>query len=154
MYYNLLLFHSWFRWLVLCSLIYMIIRSYIGWKGNKTFTTSDNFLRHSTATIAHIQLTIGLFLYFISPNVKYFLHHFKVAVHEKEPRFFGMEHSFMMVLAVILITIGSAKAKRKETDLEKFKTIAIWFGIALLVILSSLPWPWSPFSAHRPYFRF
>ncbi len=153
MYFPLLVFHSYFRWLVLFSLLYMIVRSYQGWLGNKSFTKTDNFLRHTTATIAHVQLLVGLTLYFISPMVDYFLKNFKVAVHEKAARFFGMEHSLMMLIAVVLITIGSVKAKRKTTDREKFKTLAIWFTIALLIILSSLPWPGSPFSANRPLFR-
>jgi hypothetical protein len=64
-----------------------------------------------------------------------------------------MEHSLMMLIAVITITIGSASAKRKTTDNEKFKTITLWFSIALLIILSSIPWPFVPFGANRPFFR-
>jgi cytochrome b561 len=63
-----------------------------------------------------------------------------------------MEHSLMMVIAIIVITIGSAKAKRKLTDREKFKTMALWFSAGLLIILSSVPWAFSPLIS-RPYFR-
>jgi hypothetical protein len=52
----------------------------------------------------------------------------------------------------VLITIGSAKAKRKDDNKAKFKTMAIWFTIALLVILSSVPWSFSPLVS-RPNFR-
>jgi len=58
----------------------------------------------------------------------------------------------MMITAIVIISIGSAKAKRKHTDNEKFKTIAIWFTIGLLIILASVPWAFLPF-ASRPYFR-
>jgi hypothetical protein len=58
----------------------------------------------------------------------------------------------VMLTAIILITIGSAKAKRKTTDQEKFKTMAIWLTIALLLILSSIPWSFSPLIS-RPMFR-
>ncbi|MDD2950909.1 MAG: hypothetical protein PHU29_08990, partial [Sulfuricurvum sp.] len=61
-------------------------------------------------------------------------------------------HSFTMLIAILLITVGSALAKRKTSDREKFKTIAIWFTIALLLILAAIPWEFSPLVS-RPYFR-
>lgn len=152
MYPTLLALHSLVRWLVLASLIFAVIRGYKGWTGKKKFTPLDNSIRHWTATFAHIQLLLGLWLYFISPLVEYFVHNFKRAVHQRDTRFFGMEHSLMMLIAIIIITIGSAKAKRKQTDDEKFKTIVIWFGIGLFIILTSIPWAFSPLTS-RPYFR-
>jgi hypothetical protein len=152
MYLILLATHSLIRWFVLTSLLFAIYRAYRGWLLKKQFSRFDNSVRHITATIAHVQLILGLWLYFISPIVAYFLYNFKDAVHERQIRFFGMEHVTMMLTGIILITIGSVKAKRKSTDLEKFKTMAIWFTIALLVILSSIPWSFSPLVS-RPLFR-
>ncbi len=152
MYITLLALHSLTRWLVLVSLLYAIINSYRGWLFNKTWLKSDDIIRHTTATIAHIQLLLGIGLYFVSPIVNYFLHNFGTAVHERVIRFFGMEHITMMLVAITLITIGSVKAKRKTTDRDKFKTMAIWFTIALLIILSSIPWSFSPLIS-RPNFR-
>ncbi|HLT07577.1 MAG TPA: hypothetical protein VK014_08630 [Cyclobacteriaceae bacterium] len=152
MYPILLATHSLVRWLVLASLLFAIIRNYQGWRSKGNFTAVDNSVRHWTATIIHIQFLLGVGLYFISPIVDYFLHHFPDAIHQREIRFFGMEHSAMMLLAVAVISIGSAKAKRKTTDVEKFKIIAIWYAVGLLIILSSVPWPFSPFTS-RPYFR-
>jgi hypothetical protein len=152
MYSLLLTLHSVFRWLVLISLVLAIYRAYKGWRNKEPFTGSDNTLRIATVTIAHIQLLLGLSLYSISPVVRYFLHYFKQAVHEREIRFFGMEHITMMVIAIVLITIGSVKAKRQATDQQRFKTMAVWFTIALIVIFASIPWQFSPFT-RRPYFR-
>jgi len=152
MYLLVLATHSLIRWFVLVSLVFAIFRAYRGWLLNKPFLKFDNSVRHITATIAHVQLIIGLWLYFISPIVAYFLYNFSTAVHNRQVRFFGMEHVTMMLTGIILITIGSAKAKRKTTDKEKFKTMAIWFTIALLVILSSVPWSFSPLVS-RPLFR-
>jgi len=152
MYPVLLASHSLVRWLVLISLFITIVRAYQGWITHQAFTRFDHLLRHWTATFVHIQLVLGLGLYLISPYVDYFLHHFPGAIHEREPRFFGMEHSLMMTISVILITIGSIKAKRKATSREKFKTLSIWFSIALIIIFLSIPWAFSPFT-HRPYFR-
>lgn len=152
MYLILLALHSLVRWVVLTSLLYAIYRAYKGWRLNKSFSKLDNTVRHITATIAHIQFTIGVCLYFISPITAYFLHYFRDAVHQREIRFFGMEHITMMLTAIIVITIGSAKTKRKSTDQEKFKTMATWFTIGLLIILTSIPWPFSPLTS-RPFFR-
>lgn len=152
MYAFILALHSLIRWFVLAGLVFALYRAYTGWLGNKPFSKFDNRVRVITATIAHVQLTVGLWLYFISPVVNYFLHHFKEAVHNRQIRFFGMEHITMMLIGITLITIASAKAKRKTTDQEKFKTMAIWLTVALLVILSSIPWSFSPLTS-RPLFR-
>ncbi|MCD6066151.1 MAG: hypothetical protein K0S33_977 [Bacteroidetes bacterium] len=154
MYTSLLSIHSIFRWLVLLSLVYALYRAYRGWLGNKVFSKHDNSVRHWTATIAQVQMVLGIWLYFISPIIQYFLHNYKDAVHQREVRFFGMEHSLMMLIAVVLITIASMAAKRKTTDKAKFKTMAIWLTLALIVILIMIPWPFSSFTANRPYLRF
>lgn len=148
----LLALHSLIRWLVLTSLIFSLYRAYSGWIRNKPFLKFDKILSYSTIAIALSQLVVGLSLYFMSPIVDYFIHHFKGAVHQRDLRFFGMEHSSTMLLAVILIIIGSVKAKGKTGDQKKFKTIAVWFTIVLIIILLSIPWPFSPFTS-RPDFR-
>jgi predicted membrane channel-forming protein YqfA (hemolysin III family) len=152
MYAFLLTLHSLVRWLVLISLLVAIVRAYQGWLNNQPFTKRDNNIRTMAVTTAHIQLVLGICLYAISPVVRYFLNYFKEAVHQREIRFFGMEHVTMMVIAIVLLTIGSAKAKRKKTDNQKFRTMAIWFTIALVIIFLSIPWHFSPFTS-RPYFR-
>lgn len=152
MYPFLLALHSFVRWLVLLSLLTGIVRGYIGWLGKKHFSKADNRLRFVTATIAHVQLLLGLWLYIISPITNYFLQNFHTAVHERQIRFFGMEHSVVMLLAVIVITVGAAKVRRKIEDQAKFKIMAIWFTIALLMILSSIPWSFSPLVS-RPLLR-
>ena len=58
----------------------------------------------------------------------------------------------LALIAVIIITIGSMLAKRKINDRDKFKTMAIWYSIGLLVILANIPWPFSPLVS-RPWFR-
>jgi hypothetical protein len=95
---------------------------------------------------------IGLWLYLISPLVGYFLDNFKSAVHERDLRFFGMEHITMMLVAVVVVSIGSSTAKRKQTDEGKFKTMTIWYTAGLIIIFLSIPWNFSPFTS-RPYFR-
>lgn len=152
-YGTFLLLHSWLRWLVVISLLYTTGRAVQGWVSGRSFNKLDNSLRHNTATIAHLQLAIGYVLYFISPIVQYFRHHFKEAMQQPELVFFGLIHIILMTIAVVFITLGSSLAKRKESDRDKFQTIAIWFVLAIVLIFIAIPWPFSPL-ANRAYLRF
>jgi hypothetical protein len=152
MYNLILLLHSLVRWLVLISLLVAIFRSYQGWLGRKAYSKFDERLRVATVTILHIQFMLGVWLYAVSPITTWFIHHFNEGVRLREIRFFGMEHVTMMFIAVAVITVGSSKAKRQTIAHEKFRTQAIWLTVGLLVILSSIPWAFSPL-VHRPWVR-
>jgi hypothetical protein len=69
-----------------------------------------------------------------------------------EHLFFRLVHISLMVIAVVIITIGSASARRMGKDKLKYKTMLLWFSIALLIILTAIPWPFSPL-VQRPFFR-
>lgn len=152
MYPYLLFFHSLFRWLVLMSLLYALFCGVRGWFGQRTFSKTDDAVRHITATISHIQLTIGYVLYFNSPIIAYFRANYQEAVKQFDFRFFGMIHIILMTIAIFVITIGSSLAKREQTDAAKFKTMTLFFGIALVIIFMAIPWPFSPL-ANRPLLR-
>lgn len=152
MYTSLLFLHSLMRWFVLASLLYTLYRGLRGWQRNIPFDRWDNTLRHSTATIAHVQLMIGYTLYFNSPVIQYFRDHANETGLPYEFRFFGLIHILLMTVAVVLITIGSAMAKRQQADRGKFKTMTLWFLLGLIVILLAVPWPFSPL-ANRSYIR-
>ncbi len=109
-------------------------------------------MRHWTATIAHVQLVLGIILYSQSPVISYFWKNFNTAKESFELLFFGLIHIVLMLFSIVLITIGSSAAKRKTSDRYKFKTMFTWYSIALAVIFIAVPWPFSPF-ANRPYFR-
>lgn len=151
--YNFLLpLHSLMRWLVLASLVYAIYISIMGYTKRWHFMKSHNSVRHWTATIAHLQLILGILLYTKSIIVKAFFSGLVDSSNRLESVFFGIIHISFMITAIILITIGSAKAKRKTESTEKFKTMLVWYAIALLIILLAIPWPFSPL-ANRPYIR-
>lgn len=152
MYSTLLVLHSLIRWLVLAFLLYAIYRAFVGLANDRTFSKSDNAFRHWTATVAHIQLMIGIILYTQSPLVKYFWKVKESSFQNVELTFYGLIHIILMLTAIVVITIGSAKAKRQQTDKKKFKTIIVWFTIGLILIFVAIPWPFSPLSG-RPYFR-
>lgn len=152
MYIYLLSVHSALRWLVVIGIIYTLYRAYSGLLSTRNYSKNDNNARKYTVIFAHIQLVFGLLLYFFGPLTQYFMSNFSTAVKVKEIRFYGMEHSIVMILAIALLTIGSALSKKKSEDRSKFKTLAIWFTIAIILILLFTPWPISMFS-ERPLFR-
>ncbi|UPQ76086.1 hypothetical protein [Chryseobacterium nepalense] len=152
MYQTLTFLHSLFRWLVLLSLVYSIFKACKGYFLNLEFSKIVDSLRHWTATVVHVQLVLGIILYSKSPTVKYFWKNFNEAKASFDILFFGLIHIALMLFSIVLITIGSALAKRKSTDKEKFAIMLIYFSIALIIILLAIPWPFSPL-AQRPYIR-
>ena len=148
----LLIAHSYLRWLVLISLLLSISRAWRGRSFNSAFSKRDDALRHWTATIAHIQLVIGMLVYLQSPLVKHFMKNFEASRENLELLFYGLIHGLLMIIAIVVLSMGSAFAKRKATDREKFQTMLIWYSLALIIILIAIPWPFSPL-ANRPLFR-
>ena len=136
--------HSGIRWIVLGLLIYVVINTYLSWKNGRAYTEKDRKLGLFTLISSHLQLVTGLILYFISPKVG----SFSAAV-MKEPvaRFFTVEHSLMMILGILLITLGYSKAKRLADGTQKFKTTFIYYAIGLVLILSRIPWPFQQYGA-------
>jgi hypothetical protein len=152
MYQTLTFYHSIVRWLLLAGLAYSIFRALKGFISRSAFSKIDNATRHWTATIAHVQLIIGILLYSRSPIIHYFWKNTREAIQTLDTVFFGLIHILLMLTAIVLITIGSSLAKRKKDDRDKFRTMLTWYGIALFIIVIAVPWPFSPF-VQRPYLR-
>lgn len=136
MYNALLHIHSGFRWIVLILLIAAIFNA-ITSKKKGVYLKKDKMLNLFAMIFLHTQLLGGLILYFISPKVMFSEGWMKNAL----LRFFGMEHVLMMVIAVVLVTIGRKKAEKAEAPIVKHQKIVVWYTIALLIILASIPWP-------------
>jgi vacuolar-type H+-ATPase subunit I/STV1 len=153
MYPIVLTLHSAFRWLVLFSLAYALYRAYAGWLYPKPFAQGDHNARLWAVTLSHLQLVIGFCLYFISPIVKYYWSGSPGATDNPQFSFFAIIHMTFMTISVVILTIGSALSKRATTDQEKFSKMAIYFSVALGIILLIIPWAFSPYVS-RPLFRF
>lgn len=147
-----LAFHNGLRWFVLGSLLAALLSAYSGWISNRPYRPADQTIRVVATSISHTQLLLGFYLYAISPIIKYYWS-FKPSFRESpEFPFFSLIHISLMFTSVVLMTIGSSKAKRQTAAQDKFKTTAIYFSVGLLLILLAIPWPFSPLAA-RPWFR-
>lgn len=136
MYYFLQKFHSGWAYLALLMLTIAVIVSAAGFFSKKTFTATHRKIALFALITIHIQLVIGMFLYFTSPVGFALLGEMKDA----SIRLTSLEHPVTNILAIILITIGWSKHKKQLFDTSKFKMIAIFYGLGLILILSKLPW--------------
>ena len=132
--------HSYWAYLVLAILVFAVINAIIGLTQKKQFTEKDLRIGLFTLIVTHIQLLIGLAWYFMSPWFEALTNDASTVMKTKEVRLLAVEHPSMMIIAVILITIGWSKHKKKTTSKAKFKTFAIFYGLGLVVILSRIPW--------------
>lgn len=150
MYQILLIIHSILRYVFLFSAFYAIYLAVSGWQSKLPYTAKDNKASVFLILFTHTQLVIGLLLYFIySP---YTATPMKEAMKDPVLRFWKVEHITMMIIAAVIIQVGRILSKKSTTDLAKHKKAAIFYIIGLLLVLSSIPWPFSQVA--RPWFRF
>ena len=133
--------HSYFAYVVLLILVLAVANAFIGWLGKKPFRF-DKDLRVSlfALILSHIQLLIGLILFFVSSNGLKAIQTLGMGGLNAPARLVAVEHPFTNILAIALITIGWSRHKKKMEDGDKFKSIAIFYGLGLLLILSRIPW--------------
>ena len=142
MYEILLRSHSGLRWVVLALLVGAIVKSAMGMNSGKKFEGIDNKLSLFAMISVHIQLLLGLGLYFISPFVKAAMEMgMGEAMKDSVMRFWLVEHLFGMLIGITLITIGRIASKKASDDKAKFKKVAVYFALGLLAILITIPWP-------------
>ncbi len=137
MYNGLLHAHSGLRWILLLLLVVTVFKSLMKWRSNATFTRGDRQLNLYTLVVTHIQFLLGLGLYLHSSKVQFTAAAMKIPL----TRFFTAEHSVLMLLAIVLVTIGYGRAKRMPEDVDKFKSTFRFFTLALLLLLAGIPWP-------------
>ena len=133
--------HSGWAYITLIILIFAVVNAIIGLNSKKEFTDKDLRISLFTLIVAHIQLIIGFIAFFVSAQFEYVLDNgMGAAMKEPTIRLFVVEHPLMMILAIVLITMGFSKHKKQNTDKGKFKTIALYYGLGLLFVLSRIPW--------------
>ncbi len=122
-------------------LIIAVFNAIIGFTSKKEFKAKDLRISLFALISAHTQLILGFIAYYTS-------------IYYEQMRSLGMgevmknselrkpliEHPLLILIAIALITIGFSKHKKKTSDAAKFKTIAIYYAIALILILAVIPW--------------
>lgn len=142
MYTTLQLLHSWWAYLVVFVALIATINALAGFFGNKEYQPKDFRISLFTLIVTHLQFVIGLILYFVSPlgfqNISN--NGMGEVMKDSLSRLYAVEHPLIMIIVVTLITIGYSKHKKKLTSRPKFKMLAIFYTLALVFMLSRIPW--------------
>lgn len=140
MYEAILNVHSYWAYLLLFILTIAVVNALIKVFGDKEYEAKDFRIALFTLIVSHIQLLIGLVLYFVSPKFELWSQLGSEVMKTPLARLYLVEHPFVNIVAVALITVGYSKHKKKLTSKAKIKPIAIFYTIALVLFLSRIPW--------------
>ncbi|MAZ71813.1 MAG: hypothetical protein CMC70_01575 [Flavobacteriaceae bacterium] len=142
MYTTIQFIHSYWAYLVIFVVLIATINALAGFMGNKEYSPKDFRLALFALITTHIQFLIGLVLYFVSPlglqNITN--NGMSEIMGNSLFRLYAVEHPLVMILTVVFITIGYSKHKKKLVSKPKFKMLAIFYTIALILLLSRIPW--------------
>jgi hypothetical protein len=136
MYSTLLGLHSGLRYLVLLLLAVSLLLAIVGLFGKKPYTQTNRKLNLFAMISTHTQFLVGLILYFFSPLVNY--SNMGQAMKETMTRYWTVEHFVMMLFAIVLITLGHSRSKKAADDFNKHRSIALYYGLAVLVIVVAI----------------
>jgi nitric oxide reductase large subunit len=130
--------HSGLRWIALGLLLYAIFNAVKSQTSGK-YEKKDKMINLFAMVFLHIQLLIGLGLFFINDmsKVSYTEGWMKIDMF----RFFGLEHILGMLVAITVVTIGRKKAEKLTGTRDKHRKIMVFYTIGLILILASIPWP-------------
>lgn len=134
--------HSFWAYLVVFVLLAATINGIVGLIGKKEYQPKDFRIALFALIVTHIQLLIGLILYFVSPLGLQLLttNGMGEVMANSLLRLYAVEHPLMMILTVVFVTIGYSKHKKKLVSGPKFKMLSIFYTIGLLCLLSRIPW--------------
>lgn len=130
--------HSGIAYLALLMVLLAVILAIVAVTGNKSYNKILKKPALFALIFSHLQFVVGIILYVVSPlGVKNFSgENMKISI----SRLYMLEHPLMMLIGIVLITIGYSRAKRQSSDNKKNKTIAIFYTLGLILIISRIPW--------------
>lgn len=136
-----LIVHGILRWAVLLLGVWAVLAALGAVVSKRPYKSSDNKVSLFFMISCDIQLLLGLILYFNGMWFTMLKTNAKEVMKDAATRFFSVEHALMMIIAWLLVHVGRSMVKRSDTDAQKHKRTLIYFGIALLIILAMIPWP-------------
>lgn len=142
----LIALHNLLRWVVVFLALLALYRAYSGWLGKKEWQAADRKVGVFFGVAMDIQLLLGVILYIFGAwGYKAFEVAQQLPADQKlKVLYFAVEHSPTMLLAVVLVHIGTAMARRAPDALGKHKRAALWFSGAVLLVLVAIPWMQRP----------
>lgn len=134
--------HSYWAYLILVMLVITTFNSIIGFVSDREYSARDMRLALFTLITMHIQLLIGIVLWIVSPSgIGAIQDHGMGGIMKQDGlRKLAIEHPTLMIIAVIFVTIGYSKHKKKLVSKPKLKMLAIFYTLALIAVLAIIPW--------------
>ncbi len=141
MYTFILGLHNLLRWIIIVLLVINIIRHFAAIQ--RPFTAIDKKLGLWVMIAAHIQLLLGLFEWFAGAfGLHSFINNGAAEVMQNgTERFFAVEHTISMIIAIALITIARGIFRKQITDGKKHRRCILLYILALVIIIAMVPWP-------------
>lgn len=149
MYTTLLYLHSWLRWIVLIAGAIAAVRAVMALSSKRTWTADDRKFQLLFVISLDLQFVLGLVLYFVSPIIQFA--NFKDNMKVSALRFFAVEHVFLVLIAIAVVHILSAKSKKATDPVRRLRLWSIGSLIGVVLVLAAIPWPFV--AAARPLFR-
>jgi hypothetical protein len=152
MYQSALWLHSWLRWAVLVAGAFAWVRAVGGYTGKRPWAPLDDLWGLALTIAVDTQVLVGLILYvFLSPITKMGFQNMAAGMKIDTVRFFTVEHITGMIIGIALVHVGRVRIRKTADARRKHRLAMIFFGLGLLVIIASIPWPGMPVA--RPLFH-
>jgi hypothetical protein len=118
--------HSGWRYIVILIGAIALIKALSGWLGKGRWSSLDDKLARFTPIVVDIQVLLGIVLWIVQQR---WMGGDRVA---------SWEHPFIGLVALVIGHITTARVRRAETDQAKFRTMAIGFLVAALLVAVSV----------------
>ncbi len=152
MYNAFLAVHSYLRWLVLLAAVVAIVRAIAGVTGKRPWGSADAAAGKWFIIGLDSQALIGIIIYlFLSPFTMSAWGNMAETMRNGPLRLIVIEHQVGMIIGLALAHIGQARIRKTADAPQAHKLALVFFTLALLAILLSIPWPFMP--GGRPLLR-
>ncbi|MBS1568876.1 MAG: hypothetical protein JST45_05475 [Bacteroidetes bacterium] len=134
----ILFFHSLLRWGILLTVAVAGFAALLGWLRNGPVITWQRAVAIWAMILCHVQLVLGFVLYGMDINKGVFAH-----MASDYKRYWKFEHMGMMLVVIALVTIGRLSSKKAKTENGKHLRVAVFYLLALVLMLAMIPWPFT-----------
>ncbi len=143
MYTFILEVHGLLRWIVLAAAAWALFRAYRGWLTSTPWASADRRAGLVFSSALDLQVLLGIALAFVSPLVQNALFGLRAAMNAPHLRFFLVEHIPLMLVALVLVHVGSRIARRTTDERMRYRRAALMYTLATLAMIIAIPW-WRP----------
>ena len=125
--------------LLLLVSLFVVIRSFLGFFSKVNFSKiQDINVPIFAVSLLYLELILGMILYAIHINELSTLVSQENANSYFSARFWAVEHTILMMFAIIFGHLGLVYAKNLEDDKERFQKNLLYFGLCFLLIIFSV----------------